>query len=254
MQRSHVFARIVTVLSASACIAALGGACSSAVLPVGVTGGCQSNADCVKSNPDECNICVGALDALVCAPSGTCECACQVLDGGTTNGSSDAAVDAARSDAASNDAARSDGESATCQSNADCVKTNPDDCNICVTPLNYFVCTAGGTCACACQVLDASAGSDGGAGCEPSCGAGQVCVSDQTEGGGEPFPDDAGNCPPGTVHAGDRCAPPPTYSCAPTPPACAAGLDCTCAASLCQGNFMCQSTSPGLVSCVFGAP
>ena len=126
MQRTHLFARIVSVLSASVGIAALGGACSSSVLPVGLIGGCQSNTDCVKSNPDECNICAGALDALVCAPSGTCQCACQLLDGGATNGSNDAAVDAPKNDAASRDAASNDAAktdaSATCQSNADCVK------------------------------------------------------------------------------------------------------------------------------------
>jgi hypothetical protein len=38
---------------------------------------CTTDADCHKANPDECNICTGALDVLVCA-SNTCQCACSV--------------------------------------------------------------------------------------------------------------------------------------------------------------------------------
>jgi hypothetical protein len=98
-------------------------------------------------------------------------------------------------------------------------------------------------------------GGDGGAnGCSPACGTNQVCISHQTIGGGQPFPDDAGNCPIGTVHAGDRCAPPPTYACGPYPSACGATLDCTCAASACGSFTMCTSTGPDLVNCVLAAP
>jgi hypothetical protein len=97
-------------------------------------------------------------------------------------------------------------------------------------------------------------GDAGGNGCNPPCTQNQVCISNQTVGGGQPFPDDAGNCPMGTVHAGDRCAPPPTYACGPYPTACGATLDCTCAASACSGPAGCSSTGPDLVNCIFGAP
>jgi hypothetical protein len=224
--------------------------CSSSTLPVGLGAPpgtadagdagstannpvCHTDPDCASSSPDECNVCSAPLNHLVCTSGGACACACSVGDAGGTD---------------AKDAATTDG--AVCHVDADCA-SSVDTCNICMAPLNHLVCTGAGTCACACTV---SGSGDGGVGCSPPCGPGQVCVSNQTVGGGEPFPDDAGNCPPGTVHAGDRCAPPPTYSCAPTPSACTSGLDCTCAASLCANPSGCVSTSPGQVNCQFGAP
>jgi hypothetical protein len=86
-----------------------------------------------------------------------------------------------------------------------------------------------------------------------TCPDGQVCVSNQTEGGAIIMAD-GGTCPSGRHDEGGLCQPDPTYQCAAAPAACGASLSCACAASLCAAPSMCQSASAGLVACVLLAP
>jgi hypothetical protein len=113
------------------------------------------------------------------------------------------------------------------------------------------------------DVADAQAGTSD---CVPPCagpsntGPGEVCVGVLGVGGGQgfpPVPDDAGNCPPGTVHYAGYCVTSaPKGMCMPWPAACAQDqLDCMCAQSACAGSSMgCGATAPGEVQCVFVAP
>jgi hypothetical protein len=103
----------------------------------------------------------------------------------------------------------------------------------------------------------------GDAGTCATCGAGSVCVEDQTLGGARIPPDDAGQCPPGLVIVPDApstCSSPPTFHCAvlpstcTTPPGSIAVAHCTCAASLCAAGDMCTDLTPTLMRCVLAAP
>jgi len=219
-------------------------ACSGSTLPVAEDGCSGVAPTCFGSDPSTC-----------CGqdPSGTATCT-----GGTWKCGS---AGAPGCNGASCLAERTDGGTSGCIGAApacfgndlsSCCGQDPGGSATCTS--GKWMCGASAAPGCngtSCLLQNA----DGGAtGCSPACGSNQVCVSQQQVGGGEPFPDDAGNCPAGTVHAGDRCAPPPTYACGPYPAACVGNLDCTCAASVCTGNYMCSKTSPGEVDCVFGAP
>jgi hypothetical protein len=87
-----------------------------------------------------------------------------------------------------------------------------------------------------------------------TCSSSDVCVMNQFEGGALHPPSDAGTCPDGDVLIGPSCSPAPTYQCEPTPSACAAGLTCTCAQSLCDSSYRCMDAKDGLVSCYLEAP
>lgn len=102
-----------------------------------------------------------------------------------------------------------------------------------------------------------SGGTDGGGSCgTATCTAGQVCVSNQTQGGAIITPDDAGMCPAGDADFGDagRCEQIPVYHCAAIPAACTSGVTCGCAGSLCEQLHICISASSALVECVLEAP
>jgi len=226
-----------------------------------------SVAACALPRPDAVNTQDGGATAGDAGPDAGAG------DAGGDGGGS--ITDAGEDDAGPTDAGSDDAGSGTC------VGTRPVCCGLnaqgCNAEMGHAHCVGdtwtcpngempGSTCASFCVVsdggiADAGAGDagagdvDGGAaGCAPACNSNEVCVSDQTVGGGEPFPDDAGNCPAGTVHAGDRCALPPTYACGSRPAGCGTTLDCSCAGSLCTGNYMCSSTGTDLVNCVFDAP
>jgi hypothetical protein len=91
-------------------------------------------------------------------------------------------------------------------------------------------------------------------GCDPSCDANSVCVSQRTSGGAIITENDAGACPIGTHPTGShgRCDNNPSYSCQPTPPACGSKIDCACAQVLCSG--LCQVDSTQQIDCVEAVP
>lgn len=105
-------------------------------------------------------------------------------------------------------------------------------------------------------------GSDADATCA-TCGAGSVCVENQTIGGAVFRPDDAGQCPAGRIivpAAPNFCSLPPTFNCALLPSACAtapgstAVAHCTCAPSLCSAGRQCTDLTPTLMRCLLSAP
>jgi hypothetical protein len=106
-------------------------------------------------------------------------------------------------------------------------------------------------------------GTDGGPDAPPLCGdvvcaASQLCVSQQSCGTQQCSPVPAsGTCPPGSTATGscpatgqpgclEACA--ATFSCQARPAACAAMVDCTCAAPLCAGST-CIATMGSRVAC-----
>jgi hypothetical protein len=105
---------------------------------------------------------------------------------------------------------------------------------------------------------DATHGDGGTSGCNPSCKADEICVSDQVVGGAFLPPDDAGACPPGRHVVGNHCENDPTYSCSKAPTGCVGAIDCTCAATLCTSQnscpYQCQSASTEQVNCVCPVP
>jgi hypothetical protein len=91
-------------------------------------------------------------------------------------------------------------------------------------------------------------------GCDPSCDANSVCVSQRTSGGAIIAENNAGTCPIGTHPTGSngRCDNNPGYSCKPTPAACGSKIDCACAQVLCSG--FCQVDSTQQIDCVEAVP
>jgi hypothetical protein len=99
-----------------------------------------------------------------------------------------------------------------------------------------------------------SGGSGGAAAtdCNPTCGAGKVCVGTGTEGGALIMPNDAGVCPSGSHLSGNFCQNNLGYACQPMPAACNGTLACPCASTLCPstGPYSCQVASASELLCV----
>jgi hypothetical protein len=92
--------------------------------------------------------------------------------------------------------------------------------------------------------------------CDPSCGAGTVCVRRQTIGGAL-FTPDAGRCEEPRLivpEAPFACSLPPSFACEPAPTACTGTATCACAGTLCTTGNECVENVAGQIDCIARAP
>ena len=184
------------------------------------------------------------LPFLVFAACGGAESGVGAGDSGVL--ATDANTNGGESDGSAEDAGKSCTTAADCGVNttASCARVCQDGSNACT-----YACSTTKQC-----VLRGCPEDSAPSGCMPECGASDVCVKSQFNGGAALPVDDAGMCPEGDHAENGLCVSDPVFACEPKPASCGIPFDCSCASVLCKSGYTCSGTTQHEVDCNLDAP